>query len=76
MSRFAQRLYRLEQSGPNERSHWFISTPEKSAANQREEYERDHGPIAEDAIALFLEIHSFQRNEHAECALPGTLVIG
>ena len=59
MSRFALRLDRLEQSEPVGRSHFFISTPEKSAANQREEYERDHGPIAEDAIALFLEIHSF-----------------
>ena len=76
MSRFALRLDRLEQSVASGRSHWFISTPEKSAAKQREEYERDHGPIAEDAIALFLEIHSFQRNEPTECSLPGTLVIG
>ena len=63
MSRFALRLDRLEQSGPNERSFWFISTAEKSAALQREEYERDHGPIPDAAIALFLEIQSIQKRQ-------------
>lgn len=76
MSRFALRLNRLEQSEPVGRSHFFISTPERSAALQRQEYERLHGPIPDAAIALFLEIHSFQRNEQAETTLPGTLVIG
>lgn len=76
MSRFALRLKRLEQSVASGRSHWFISTPEKSAAKQREEYERDHGPIPDAAIALFLELHSYQTTERAECALPGALVIG
>lgn len=76
MSRFTRRISRLEQTVASGRRHWFISTPEKSAAKQREEYERDHGPIPDAAIALFLEIHSFQRNEQAECSLPGALVIG
>ena len=76
MSRFALRLNRLEQTGTNERSFWFISTPEKSAALQRQEYERLHGPIPDAAIALFLEIHSFQRDGQAGSTLPGRLVIG
>ena len=75
MSRFALRLDRLEQTGTNERSFWFISTPEKSAAKQREEYERAHGPIPDAAIAMLLELHG-QTTERAEYSLPGTLVIG
>ena len=63
MSRYALRLDRLEQSRPNERSHWFISTPERSAAKQRQEYERDHGPIPDAAIALFLELHNIQKRQ-------------